>query len=71
VTLKMLTEDEVNRIFGKLDCLLPLHEDLLGHLISSRAENGRTEAIGHVFVDWVRLICLIAPIPGSEFSKAS
>lgn len=53
MTLKMLTEDEVNRIFGKLDCLLPLHEDLLSRLEKTRTENGRTDGVGEVFIEWV------------------
>ena len=53
VTLKMLTDDEVTRIFGKLDCLLPLHEDLLSRFEATRTESGRTESVGDVFIDWV------------------
>ncbi|XP_018668324.2 uncharacterized protein LOC100175479 [Ciona intestinalis] len=52
VTLKMLTEDEVTRIFGKLDCLLPLHENLLQHLEAERTSDGKCDAIGHVFLSW-------------------
>ena len=55
MTLKMLSEEEVTRIFGTLDCLLPLHEDLLSRLEATRSENGRTEGVGHVFIEWVSL----------------
>ena len=55
MTLKMLSEEQVTRIFGTLDCLLPLHEDLLLRLEDTRPENGRIEGVGHVFIDWVSL----------------
>ncbi|CAK8689367.1 unnamed protein product [Clavelina lepadiformis] len=52
VTLKMLNEDEVTRIFGTLDCLLPLHEDLLARLERTRKEDGCTDGVGSVFIEW-------------------
>jgi len=55
MTLKMLSDEEVTRIFGTLDCLLPLHEDLLSRLEATRSTNGRTEGVGHVFIAWVSL----------------
>ena len=58
VTLKMLNEDEVSRIFGKLDCLLPLHEDLLSRLEKTRTKDGKTDGVGHVFIEWVRVLAL-------------
>ena len=53
VTLKMLTDNEVSRIFGKLDCLLPLHEDLLARLEKTRTKDGKTDGVGDVFIEWV------------------
>lgn len=53
VTLKMLSDEEVALIFGKLGCLLPLHEELLAKLEQARAEDGKTSAIGYIFVEWV------------------
>uniref|UniRef100_H2YJV2 DH domain-containing protein n=1 Tax=Ciona savignyi TaxID=51511 RepID=H2YJV2_CIOSA len=52
MTLKMLSEEESTRIFGKLDCLLPLHENLLQHLEAQRNSDGKCDAIGHVFLSW-------------------
>lgn len=53
VTLKMLSDDIVNLIFGKLDCLLPLHEQLVQKLEEARGDDGRTHAVGHIFLEWV------------------
>lgn len=53
VTLKMLSDEEVTLIFGKLGRLLPLHEELLAKLEQARGDDGRTLAIGYVFVEWV------------------
>ncbi|XP_039259087.2 uncharacterized protein LOC120335619 isoform X1 [Styela clava] len=52
VTLKMLSDEEVTLIFGKLGCLLPLHEELLNKLEQARGEDGRTLSIGYIFVEW-------------------
>lgn len=59
VTLKMLTDEEVTLIFGKLGRLLPLHEELLSKLEQARGEDGKTLAIGCIFVEWVGVLYIL------------
>ncbi|KAJ8258365.1 hypothetical protein COCON_G00173770 [Conger conger] len=51
--LSIMTEQELNQIFGTLDSLIPLHEDLLSRLRAARKADGSTEHIGHILVDWL------------------
>ncbi|XP_043934627.1 rho guanine nucleotide exchange factor 3 isoform X2 [Protopterus annectens] len=56
--LNIMTEQELNQIFGTLDSLIPLHEDLLSRLREARKPDGSTEQVGHILVGW--LPCLNA-----------
>ncbi|XP_064160648.1 rho guanine nucleotide exchange factor 3 isoform X1 [Anguilla rostrata] len=51
--LSIMTEQELNQIFGTLDSLIPLHEDLLSRLREARKPDGSTDHIGHILVDWL------------------
>ncbi|XP_041639373.1 rho guanine nucleotide exchange factor 3 isoform X2 [Cheilinus undulatus] len=59
--LSIMTEQELNQIFGTLDSLIPLHEDLLSHLQDARKPDGSTEHVGHILTDW--LPCLSSYTP--------
>ncbi|KAI1890349.1 hypothetical protein AGOR_G00152820 [Albula goreensis] len=56
--LSIMTELELNQIFGTLDSLIPLHEDLLSRLREARKPDGSTDHVGHILVDW--LPCLFS-----------
>ncbi|KAM6256349.1 rho guanine nucleotide exchange factor 3 isoform 2-T2 [Porphyrio hochstetteri] len=51
--LSIMTEQELNQIFGTLDSLIPLHEDLLRRLQDVRKPDGSTEHVGHILVGWL------------------
>uniref|UniRef100_A0A673YVK0 Rho guanine nucleotide exchange factor 3 n=1 Tax=Salmo trutta TaxID=8032 RepID=A0A673YVK0_SALTR len=51
--LSIMTEHELTQIFGTLDSLIPLHEDLLSRLREARKPDGSTETVGHILVDWL------------------
>ncbi|XP_072455099.1 rho guanine nucleotide exchange factor 3 isoform X3 [Notamacropus eugenii] len=51
--LSIMTEQELNQIFGTLDSLIPLHEDLLSQLQEVRKADGSTEHVGPILVGWL------------------
>ncbi|XP_061544238.1 rho guanine nucleotide exchange factor 3 isoform X2 [Phycodurus eques] len=51
--LSIMTEQELNQIFGTLDSLIPLHEDLLSRLRSARKPDGSTDRVGQILTDWL------------------
>uniref|UniRef100_A0A3P9IV85 Rho guanine nucleotide exchange factor 3 n=1 Tax=Oryzias latipes TaxID=8090 RepID=A0A3P9IV85_ORYLA len=51
--LAIMTEQELNQIFGTLESLIPLHEDLLGRLRDARKPDGSTEHVGHILTAWL------------------
>ncbi|XP_039626660.1 rho guanine nucleotide exchange factor 3 isoform X3 [Polypterus senegalus] len=51
--LSIMTEQELNQIFGTLDSLIPLHEDLLSRLRQARKSNGSTEHVGDILIRWL------------------
>ncbi|XP_075952195.1 rho guanine nucleotide exchange factor 3 [Anarhichas minor] len=51
--LSIMTEQELNQIFGTLDSLIPLHEDLLSRLRDARKPDGSTEHVGHLLTNWL------------------
>ncbi|XP_037534983.1 rho guanine nucleotide exchange factor 3 [Nematolebias whitei] len=59
--LSIMTEQELNQIFGTLDSLIPLHEDLLSRLREARKPDGSTDHVGHILTDW--LPCLSSYTP--------
>ncbi|KAI1890233.1 hypothetical protein AGOR_G00151610 [Albula goreensis] len=50
--LDILTESELGQIFGTLDSLIPLHEDLLSRLESLRGAEKTVEEVGPTMLDW-------------------
>ncbi|XP_053724976.1 rho guanine nucleotide exchange factor 3 isoform X2 [Synchiropus splendidus] len=59
--LSIMTEQELNQIFGTLDSLIPLHEDLMSRLRDARKPDGSTEHVGHILTAW--LPCLSSYTP--------
>ncbi|XP_004864371.1 rho guanine nucleotide exchange factor 3 isoform X2 [Heterocephalus glaber] len=51
--LSIMTEQELNQIFGTLDSLIPLHEELLSQLQDVRKPDGSTEHVGPILVGWL------------------
>ncbi|XP_061689590.1 rho guanine nucleotide exchange factor 3 isoform X2 [Syngnathoides biaculeatus] len=51
--LSIMTERELNQIFGTLDSLIPLHEDLLSRLRQARKPDGSTDHVGQMLSDWL------------------
>uniref|UniRef100_A0A8D0KN61 Rho guanine nucleotide exchange factor 3 n=1 Tax=Salvator merianae TaxID=96440 RepID=A0A8D0KN61_SALMN len=51
--LSIMSEQELNQIFGTLDSLIPLHEELLRRLKEVRKPDGSTESAGHILVGWL------------------
>ncbi|KAK2503154.1 hypothetical protein MC885_016181 [Smutsia gigantea] len=51
--LSIMTEQELNQIFGTLDSLIPLHEELLSQLRDARKPDGSTEHVGSILVGWL------------------
>ncbi|XP_067408296.1 rho guanine nucleotide exchange factor 3-like isoform X1 [Emydura macquarii macquarii] len=53
LTLAILPAGELREIFGTLDSLVPLHEDLLGRLLGLRQEDGTVPELGPSLLDWL------------------
>ncbi|XP_057314805.1 rho guanine nucleotide exchange factor 3-like isoform X2 [Hydractinia symbiolongicarpus] len=51
--LKLLSEEDLASIFGSIQALLPLHEDLVKRLEEARSENGSIEHVGKILTDWI------------------
>ncbi|XP_037304122.2 rho guanine nucleotide exchange factor 3 isoform X3 [Pungitius pungitius] len=51
--LSIMTEHELNQIFGTLDSLIPLHEELLSRLRDARKPDGSTEHVGRILTGWL------------------
>uniref|UniRef100_A0A8C6TT95 Rho guanine nucleotide exchange factor (GEF) 3 n=1 Tax=Neogobius melanostomus TaxID=47308 RepID=A0A8C6TT95_9GOBI len=60
-TLCIMTEQELNQIFGTLDSLIPLHEDLLSRLRDARKSDGSTDHVGHILTQWLPCLCEYTP----------
>ncbi|CAJ0927432.1 unnamed protein product [Ranitomeya imitator] len=56
--LGIMTEEELNQIFGILETLPPLHQDLFDRLVRLRREDGTLDQMGPTMLDW--LPCLHA-----------
>ncbi|XP_047188393.1 rho guanine nucleotide exchange factor 3 isoform X3 [Scophthalmus maximus] len=59
--LSIMTEQELNQIFGTLDSLIPLHEALLSCLRDARKPDGSTEHVGHILTDWLPRLSSYTP----------
>ncbi|XP_044162659.1 rho guanine nucleotide exchange factor 3-like [Bufo gargarizans] len=51
--LAIMTQHELNQIFGILDTLPPLHQDLFDRLVKLRHEDGTVEQVGPTMLDWL------------------
>lgn len=51
--LGLLSDDELKQIFGHIDTLIPLHQDLVDAMKDQRLPDGTTEEVGHVINEWV------------------
>uniref|UniRef100_A0A8C9TQL5 Neuroepithelial cell transforming 1 n=1 Tax=Scleropages formosus TaxID=113540 RepID=A0A8C9TQL5_SCLFO len=51
--LSIMSEEELNHIFGDLDAYIPLHEDLLAQLAKATGPDGTVGQIGHIVVRWL------------------
>ncbi|XP_016320430.1 rho guanine nucleotide exchange factor 3-like [Sinocyclocheilus anshuiensis] len=54
--LDIMTESELGQIFGTLDSLIPLHEDLLARLEGLRGAEKTVQEVGPTMMDWMELI---------------
>nr|XP_019951560.1 PREDICTED: rho guanine nucleotide exchange factor 3-like isoform X2 [Paralichthys olivaceus] len=50
--LDIMTESELGQIFGTLDSLIPLHEDLLSRLERLRGSENTVGQVGSTLLDW-------------------
>ncbi|XP_072345086.1 rho guanine nucleotide exchange factor 3-like [Scyliorhinus torazame] len=50
--LCIMSEEELNQIFGSLYSLIPLHQDLLSRLQQVRRADGTVYEVGRTLVDW-------------------
>ncbi|KAM4828716.1 neuroepithelial cell-transforming gene 1 protein isoform 2-T2 [Thomomys bottae] len=51
--LSIMSEEELEHIFGDLDAYIPLHEDLLARIGEATKPDGTVEQIGHILVNWL------------------
>ncbi|XP_060679151.1 rho guanine nucleotide exchange factor 3-like, partial [Hemiscyllium ocellatum] len=54
--LSIMSEDELNQIFGSLYSLIPLHEDLLSRLQQVRKADGTVSEVGAILIEWFPLL---------------
>jgi len=54
-------------IFGNIQVLLPLHEDLVKRLEEVRTENGSIEEIGQILTDWIPTLRPYIPYCANQF----
>ncbi|KAK2175494.1 hypothetical protein NP493_728g01065 [Ridgeia piscesae] len=68
--LGLLSDTELNQIFGHIDTLMPLHEDLVLALRDQRMPDGTTQNVGQVLLDWVpRLENYVSYCSNQVFAK--
>lgn len=51
--LQLMTDGELEQIFGPIDKIIPLHEDLVCRLQSQRHPDGTTHEVGKELEEWV------------------
>lgn len=69
--LGLLTDNEAVQIFGQIDGLIPLHQDLVEALKDQRLPDGTTENVGQVLVKWVPQLQLYASYCSNQiYAKA-
>ncbi|KAK7101618.1 hypothetical protein V1264_019970 [Littorina saxatilis] len=71
MTLELCTSDEAYQIFGPLDQLIPVHQDLAKRLEQQRLRDGTTHGVGQQILDWVpRLRVYVSFCANQPFGKA-
>ncbi|XP_011416553.3 rho guanine nucleotide exchange factor 3 isoform X1 [Magallana gigas] len=69
--LQLMTEWELEQIFGPVDKLIPIHEELASGLQNQRLPDGTTRDIGSLLVDWVQKLKDYIPFCANQvFGKA-
>ncbi|KAK7474723.1 hypothetical protein BaRGS_00034016 [Batillaria attramentaria] len=53
LTLHLCSAGELEQIFGPIDDLIPVHEDLASRLQQQRQTDGTTQGVGQQLLDWV------------------
>ncbi|CAG2191845.1 ARHGEF3_8 [Mytilus edulis] len=51
--LQLLSDGELKQIFGPIDELIPIHEDLCNRLQNQRLPDGTTQCVGELLKEWV------------------
>ncbi|XP_052285929.1 neuroepithelial cell-transforming gene 1 protein-like [Dreissena polymorpha] len=64
--LQLMTEGELQQIFGPLDDLIPIHEELVNRLKGQRLPDGTTGEIGQQLVDWVPNLRVYVPFCANQ-----
>ncbi|KAI0242695.1 Neuroepithelial cell-transforming gene 1 protein [Lamellibrachia satsuma] len=68
--LGLLSDKELDQIFGHIDSLMPLHEDLVLALRDQRMPDGTTQNVGEVLLAWVpRLESYVSYCSNQVFAK--
>ncbi|XP_041459914.1 rho guanine nucleotide exchange factor 3-like [Lytechinus variegatus] len=55
-SLQILTDQDLNIIFGSLDELRMIHEEFMCDLQKQRGKNGATEEVGQVLLKWLPMV---------------
>ncbi|XP_060555151.1 rho guanine nucleotide exchange factor 3-like isoform X2 [Ruditapes philippinarum] len=51
--LQLMTDGELEQIFGPIDELMPIHEDLVNRMKGQRLPDGTTQEIGYQLREWI------------------
>ncbi|XP_065058638.1 rho guanine nucleotide exchange factor 3-like [Rhopilema esculentum] len=67
--LNLLNEEELAMLFGNVECLLPLHQDLLAKLKGLRNKDGSIDEIGQVLINWIPGLEPYVPYCAQQFNR--
>ncbi|GAB1611354.1 neuroepithelial cell-transforming gene 1 protein-like isoform X1, partial [Argonauta hians] len=69
--LQLLNNEELQQIFGFLDSLIPIHQELVDRLVVQRQPDGTTEGVGKQIKEWVPSLCQYIQVCANQvFAKA-
>ncbi|XP_014789513.1 neuroepithelial cell-transforming gene 1 protein [Octopus bimaculoides] len=69
--LHLLSNEELQKIFGFLDSLIPIHQALVDRLVVQRLPDGTTEGVGKQIKEWVPSLCQYIQVCANQvFAKA-
>ncbi|KAL8566148.1 hypothetical protein ACOMHN_041303 [Nucella lapillus] len=71
LTLSLFTPEEADQIFGPLDRIIPVHEDLARRLEERRQRDGTTQGVGQQILDWVPQLSVYVSFCGNQLSAKS